>query len=68
MKRNDDIQYLCEHYYKGYKTHIRYSVEDNVYYGKIENIDDLVLYESPTLAGAYDDFLHAVDDYIAFKK
>ena len=32
--------------YKGYYTVIHYSAEDKVLYGKIEDIDDLVSFES----------------------
>lgn len=54
-------------YYSGYKGSIKYSHEDNCYYGKIENIASLVLYEGKNLLELEDDFREAVRDYIAFK-
>ena len=33
-------------HYKGYTTQIKYFVGEEVYYGKIENTGDLVLFET----------------------
>ena len=54
--------------YKGYCTEINYSRKDNVLYGKIEFIDDLVNFESTTVEGIEQEFRNAVDDYIEFCK
>lgn len=55
--------------YKGFRTIIKYSKEDKVYYGKIEDIlPDLVSYESENYEGLENAFHEAVDDYIAFKE
>ncbi|MCR5430289.1 MAG: type II toxin-antitoxin system HicB family antitoxin [Eubacterium sp.] len=52
--------------YKGYYTKIEYSSEDNILFGQIEGIDDLVLFESDSLNNVEKEFHSAVDDYLAF--
>ena len=52
--------------YKGYYTKIEYSAEDNVLFGKIEGIRDLVNFESDSLETIENEFHNAVDDYLAF--
>ncbi len=52
--------------YKGYYTKIEYSAEDNVLYGKIEGIKDLVNFECSDLSDVEREFHLAVDDYLAF--
>ena len=54
--------------YKGYYTRIEYSAEDNVLYGQIEGIRDLVNFECGDLGGVEREFHRAVDDYLAFCK
>lgn len=54
--------------YKGYKTRIIYSQEDNVYYGEIINIDDFVNFHSENISTIEDEFHKAVDDYIEMCK
>ena len=57
--------------YRGYTTNVKYSKEDNIYYGKIEGIKDLVNYESELkdgFKGIKKAFEEAVDDYIKFKE
>lgn len=53
--------------YKGYEGDWRYSEEDNVYWGKLTNIEDLVTYEGDTLSELYQSFREAIDDYVEFK-
>ena len=51
---------------KDYIGSVSFSAEDEVFYGKIEHINDLITFESDDahdLAGAFEE---AVDDYIAF--
>ena len=55
-------------HYKGYTTQIKYFVGDEVYYGKIENTGDLVLFETNHKADIEKEFHKAVDDYIEFRK
>ena len=55
--------------YKGYHTHIEIDFEDNMFYGKIEDIRDLVNFMSDIPNGAQgiiQEFHCAVDDYLAF--
>lgn len=52
--------------YKGYSTRIEYSKEDNVLFGKIEGIADLVDFESADIEGVEAAFHEAVDDYLEF--
>lgn len=52
--------------YKGYEGSVEYSTHDGCFYGKIENIEDLVNYEGQTLEELKNSFHEAVDDYIEF--
>ena len=51
--------------YKGYYTKIEYSAEDQVLFGKIEGIKDLVNFECDNPADVEKEFHSAVDDYLA---
>lgn len=53
--------------YKGYITKVSYDSEDEVFFGKIENIKDLVNFESNSAIGIEAEFHKAVDDYIKIK-
>lgn len=50
--------------YKGYITKIEYSSEDQLLFGKIEGIRDLVNFESESATSIEEEFHAAVDDYI----
>ena len=52
--------------YKGYYAVVQYSVEDEVLYGKIEGINDLVSFESDNISDVKSEFESAVDDYIEY--
>lgn len=54
--------------YKGYVGSIEYSFEDNIYYGSLLNIKDLVVYEGDTIEELYKYYQETIDDYIEFKK
>ena len=54
----------AQYEYKGFLTTIKYSSEDKVFYGKIENIDDLVLFDGNTVEEAFHYFVESVEDYI----
>ena len=54
--------------YKGYKGVYEYSREDDTYYGKISNTNDLVLFEGRNLTELYQSFREAIDDYIEIRK
>ena len=55
-------------HYKGYSGSSEWSEEDNIFFGKILDIGDLVAYEAETEAALADEFLKAVDEYIYFKE
>ena len=50
--------------YKGYFGSARYSAADEVFYGKLEGIDDLVNYEGESVKELIKAFHEAVDDYV----
>ncbi len=50
--------------YKGYIGTVRYSEEDEVFYGKIEAINDLIMFEGKSVKGLKKTFHEAVDDYL----
>lgn len=52
--------------YKGYSAKILYSAEDNLLYGKVEGIADLIIFESDDVKKIEREFQIAVDDYLAF--
>lgn len=52
--------------YKGYKTEIRFSKEDNVFFGKIEGIKDLVSFDADKAEDIEKEFHDAVDDYLLY--
>lgn len=52
--------------YKGYQTNIQFDKEDNIYYGKIENIHDMVNFHGNTLEEVKKEFEIAVEDYLVF--
>ncbi|HCG6617011.1 TPA: type II toxin-antitoxin system HicB family antitoxin [Vibrio parahaemolyticus] len=50
--------------YKGFSGSVTCSIEDEVIYGKIECINDLVTYEAESMSELKAAFEEAVDDYI----
>ena len=50
--------------YKGYFGSYELSEEDDVFFGKLEFIKDLVSYEGQTPKGLKNAFIDAVDDYL----
>ena len=54
--------------YRGYETKIHYSAEDQLLYGKIEGISDLINFESEDSKKIEQEFHDAVNDYLAFCK
>jgi predicted HicB family RNase H-like nuclease len=52
--------------YKDYIGTINFSSEDEVFYGKIEHINDLITFQSDNAHTLKQAFEEAVDDYIAF--
>lgn len=66
----NDIDLETTLHYKGYESKVYFSIEDNVYYGKLEDIRDLVTWECEfsDLADLYSAFAEAVEDYLNFIK
>ena len=54
--------------YKGYYGSVNFSAADEVFFGKIEGIHDLVSFEGETVKGLKHEFQKAVDDYILLCK
>ena len=52
--------------YKDYIGSVSFSAEDEVFYGKIEHINDLITFESENAHELKKAFEEAVDDYLAF--
>ncbi|MCP9750148.1 hypothetical protein [Ferruginibacter sp. HRS2-29] len=50
--------------YKGYKARIFFSAEDIVFYGKLIDINDLVIFEAKSVKQLKSAFYQSVDDYI----
>ena len=55
---NDVLQY------KGYYADIHFSAEDEVFFGKIVGVDDLVNFEADSVKGLKKAFGEAVEDYL----
>lgn len=52
--------------YKGYIGSVAFSEEDNVFFGKIEGINDLVNFEGESVSELKNAFHAAVNDYLSF--
>ncbi len=52
--------------YKEYIGSVSFAAEDEIFYGKIEHINDLITFESDNAHGLKRAFEEAVEDYIAF--
>lgn len=50
--------------YKGYIGSVSFSAEDEIFYGKIEAINDLIMFEGESVKELKRAFHEAVDDYI----
>jgi len=50
--------------YKGYSGSVEFSAEDNVFFGKIIGINDLVNFEGASVAELKTSFEEAVEDYL----
>lgn len=54
--------------YKGYHTRIEFDYETATLFGRIDGIDDLILFESEDASEIEKEFHNAVDDYLLFCK
>ena len=59
LKRNSD-----QLQYKDFIGSVNFSVNDQIYYGKIEGISDLVTFEGNSVQTLTLDFHQVVEDYI----
>ena len=50
--------------YKGYKGTVHFSAEDEVFYGKVHAINDLVNFEGSSVDELKNAFQESVDDYL----
>lgn len=55
---NDILQY------NGYYAEVHFSTEDDVFYGKLIGISDLILFEADSVKALKNAFIEAVEDYI----
>ena len=49
--------------YKEYLGSVHYSAEDEVFYGKVEGVEDLISFEGKTVDELKEAFIDAVEDY-----
>lgn len=49
--------------YKGYIGTIKYDEEDNLYYGELIGIKDIVAYHSRDIVNLYDKYIDAINLY-----
>ena len=52
--------------YKGFTSTPKHSAEDGMFYGTVDGVDAVVMYDSETEAGLEAAFMEAVDDYLDF--
>ncbi|MBA4349431.1 MAG: toxin-antitoxin system HicB family antitoxin [Thermodesulfovibrio sp.] len=50
--------------YKGFIGSVHFSAEDEIFYGKIEAINDLIMFEGKSVQELKKNFHEAVDDYL----
>ena len=51
--------------YNGYSARIEFDSEDEIFFGKIAGINDVIGFHSDSVAGLKEAFREAVDDYLA---
>ena len=61
---NDGISFT----YKGYFTNVEYDKKDRIFYGKLENINDMINFHTDNYMEIKNEFHNAVDDYLDFCK
>ncbi len=54
--------------HKGFLGSVHFSAEDECFFGKIEGIDDLVMFEGQDVKGIKKSFREAVEDYVELCK
>lgn len=66
---HDEVKYLAGlkiFEFKGYISTIEYDGSNNILYGHIDKISDLVCYQGATLSEFEEAFYRSVDEYIEF--
>ena len=51
--------------YKGFIGSVHFSTDDNVFFGKVEGINDLITFEGETVKELTESFHYMVDEHIA---
>jgi predicted HicB family RNase H-like nuclease len=54
--------------YKGYLGSVHFDSEDEIFYGKIEGIEDLISFEGKSVNEIKKAFVESVDDYLSLCK
>ena len=54
--------------YKEFIGSVHFSMEDEVFYGKLEGIDDLIMFEGRSVKELKSAFIEAVDDFLVLCK
>lgn len=52
--------------YKGYMAKVEYSMEDKCFHGAVQEIRDLITFETTDVSAVEDEFHAAVDEYLEF--
>ena len=50
--------------YKGFIGNVQFSADDNIFFGKVEGINDLITFEGETVQELKDAFQYVVDEHI----
>ena len=50
--------------YRGFIGSVHFSSEDNVFFGKVEDINDLITFEGDSIMGLKRAFCHVIDEHI----
>lgn len=50
--------------YKGYKGSVEFRADEKVFYGKIQGIKDLILFEGESVSELENNFKESVNDYL----
>ena len=64
VERQGDYKMSDVMTYKGYIGSVRYSEEDDVFHGRLEAVNDLIMFEGTSVKELKKAFHEAVDDYI----
>ena len=54
--------------YKGFSSQVLKDRDSGLFLGKIDNIEDLIMYQGETLREAKRDFMLAIEEYLGLKE